>query len=219
MFGIGRGFRDELLATALVLVVAISGSYFFLGKLLVDDSRQDPELVLGAIEKAMDEANETDEVVEGENSANTDETEGVVDTTTASPSPEPSPSPSPKQIVNIVEIPVGLPEKIENDFYMMDFSDGRIITSNTRKYAVKIVLANKIIEDGIKNSPVKAVIKKDGKVLTADAPLRISEIATVKPGEQITFSASINLMEGTQVEKLLYRPSSLYPLTEYPVEG
>ena len=77
--------------------------------------------------------------------------------------------------------------------------------SASRTFKVDIVLANKVVEVGLKNR-LSATIIKDGQVIAESAPFSLSESATAYPGEQISFTATMSLISGTDVARVKYLP-------------
>jgi len=200
-----QGYKDEMMATGVVLTIGVMGTFFILGQVKPipkpDKMSVNDQQVLGA---------QTTEVSETQVAA-------VTATPTATPPPTPLPTPTP-QIVITETTPVPTPQQeaeylvaddkeFENDKYILSFTNIRMYTkgSNVRSFKADAVLANKSVSEGLPNRLTVSIVK-DGNVIATSAFMSLSESKTVKPGEKITFAASISLIAGTDVEKLMYHP-------------
>lgn len=215
---IGKGYQDELIATALVLVVASGGAFMALNKFVVSGNQtSSTNQVLGLEDTNIEQA-PTPIVTKSTN-------QEPLPTPTPNPTPSPSPtiaptptaSPSASPMTNIVEIPYGVNQKFENSDYQIEFSNPRLVTAGGRVFRVAVVVRNKNHDSGFENRLFAKVVK-DGKVIIQDAPMSLSEIRSVKSGEQLSFEASLSLIETTSLESIVFKPGdnlveTIYGLT------
>ncbi len=210
-------FRDELIVTGLVLVLAASSSYFFLDQVLFEQKEAgiSEESVKGILD-TLEQAN----VENDQNIGLNPENQALISETTLespSPTPSPSPSPSPTPIENVVEIPLGSGKNFENEYYKANFSAPRLVSGNSTVFKVDVVLANISIGDEGFINRLHATIIKDGEVLISEAAMNNTELKTVKVGEQITFTASMSLVPGTDVSEVRFAPGDEYPVVSFDV--
>ena len=137
----------------------------------------------------------------------------IDDAVPAPPTPKPTPrpvasrsaAPIPQYNTTIIEQPYGLGGEYDNDWYLLTIINPRLVVGASRTFKVDVILANKVVEVGLKNR-LSATIIKDGEVIAESAPFSLSESATAYPGEQITFTASMSLISGTDVARIKYLP-------------
>jgi len=201
----GSNFKDEIVATALVLVVTAIGSFYFIDQLLSQQSQNtNQSQILGL----QTESTTTDSLSAPETS-NTLPSPQPTSTPTATTSPTPSPTltPSPTITPAVVEIPYGGSQQFENNDYILSFTDPRLIVSSSQIFKVNVVLKNKKVEgDGLSNN-LNVTIVKDGSIVSDSVPMSISETVKIKVGEQITYTASLSMIQGTDITKITFVPT------------
>lgn len=203
------GFKDELVTTGLVVAITVAGSFYFLSSVIIP-SAHEKSVVLGLSDEPESHTQPPTPTSNPANSATSisqfseQETEP---STTPSPSPSPSPTPSPTATPNSVEIPYGANQVFENDSYKLSFSSPVLVVTQSRLFKVQVVLANKSVSQGFTNN-LYARVTRDGQTIIEAAPMSISEVKTVKPGEQITFTATLSVIEGTQIDRISFKPGS-----------
>jgi len=192
-------FREELVATSLVLVVAVGGSFFVLDRLTRHDeskplSKKEPETVEEILGEVM---GESDELVESE-------IKPKVTVSVPSPTPEMKPTENPY----MSEVFYGTGGLYQNDKYTLGINSPRLIfdarDTGARKLVVNISLTNKSITAGIQTN-LSATIIKDGTVIVPKAAMSVSETKMVLPGESFDYEARISLIEGTDVSLLTFK--------------
>jgi hypothetical protein len=196
-------FREELIATAMLMGLVITGS-FVLAYRSINQPKQ-PDLSLDSEADVLG----TTKTIEGEVN------EVINELMTPAPTPIPRPTlkpiasssaaQTPQYNTTIIEQPYGQGGEYDNDWYRLTVSNPRLIVSTSRTFKVDIVLANKTVELGLKNR-LSATIIKDGQVIAESAPFSLSEVATAYPGEQISFTATMSLISGTDVARIKYLP-------------
>lgn len=196
-------FKEELIATAMLMGLVITGS-FILAYRSINQPKQ-PELSIDSEAEVLG----TTKTIEGE-------VNNVI-SELITPAPTPTPKPTLKPIASssaaqtpqydttIIEQPYGLGGEYDNDWYRLTITNPRLIVSSSRTFKVGVVLANKTVEIGLKNR-LSATIIKDGQVIAESAPFSLSESATAYPGEQISFTATMSLISGTDVARVKYLP-------------
>lgn len=202
-------FKEELVATAVLMAIVISGSFVVAYRSLQKNNPDNlvaDKQVLG-VSQSEDELNQL--------------LHELSQTPTPRPPSTPTPTSTPKPQVQpistqsatllpsynntIIEQPYGAGGEYDNADYRLTILNPRLIVSTSRVFKVDVTLANKRIENGLKNR-LSATIIKDGVVIAESVPFSLSESATAYPGEQITFAASMSLISGTDVSRLKYLP-------------
>lgn len=188
------GFRDEMIATALTLSLVVVGSFVVMERMM---DRPEPEKEI------------TVPVV-----APNPQTLGVQDVVAAatplpievSPTPQASPSGEP---VEIAEVVYGDDGEYDFEAYTISFTNARLQfdqkTKLKRKMLISIKVKNKSISDGL---PVKASasIVKDGVVIVPAAALYIPGSRKIGLGEEVSFEATLPLVEATDVREIKFKP-------------
>lgn len=200
MFSFWDSFRDEMLATGLVLILTAAGS-FFLVDFLTSDRTNPPDnatpQTLGANDTSKDPL-DSDKTVT---------LPSVTPLPTQLPTPTPTPVPTPNPY--LTEVPYGFEGSYGYDEYHLKIQNPRIEfnsqTNSGRKFKVDLILRNVNVGEGMVNR-ITATVIKDGKVIVNEASLSNSETKTVMPGEQLTFTASLALIEGTDVGSVSFKP-------------
>lgn len=196
-------FREELIATAMLMGLVITGS-FILAYRSINQPKQ-PELSIDSEAEVLGTTKTLEKEVNGV----------INELVTPAPTPTPklslkpiassSATQTPQYNTTIIEQPYGLGGEYDNDLYRLTITNPRLIVSSSRTFKVDIVLANKALEEGLKNR-LSATIIKDGQVIAESAPFSLSESATAYPGEQISFTATMSLISGTDVARIKYLP-------------
>ena len=198
-------FREELIATAMLMGLVITGS-FVLAYRSINQPKK-PELSIDSEAEVLG----TTKTIENE--VNNVINEFITPAPTPIPTPKPSLKPiasssaiqTPQYSTTIIEQPYGLGGEYDNDWYRLTITNPRLIVSTSRTFKVDIILANKAVEVGLKNR-LSATIIKDGQVIAESAPFSLSESVTAYPGEQISFTATMSLISGTDVARIKYLP-------------
>lgn len=203
-----QGYKDEMIATGVVLAIGVVGTFFVLSQVKPIPK---PEEVSSENQQVLGAQTDTTTNVQPES-----ETGTPIPTLTPIPTPPPTPTP---QVVIAESTPTATQEpeaeylvaddkEFENDKYILSLKNVRMyIKGSIRTFKVNVVLANKSASEGLPNRLTVAIVK-DGNEIASSAYMSISEAKTVKPGEKITYSASISLIAGTDVEKLMYHPTA-----------
>ena len=197
-------FREELIATAMLMGLVITGSFVLAYRSI--NQPKGPELSIDSEAEVLG----TTKTIEGE--VNSVINELIIPAPTPISTPKPTLKPiasssatTPQYNTTIIEQPYGLGGEYDNDWYRLTITNPRLIVSTSRTFKVDIVLANKAVEVGLKNR-LSATIIKDGQVIAESAPFSLSESATAYPGEQISFTATMSLISGTDVARVKYLP-------------
>jgi hypothetical protein len=196
-------FRDELIATSLVLVVAVGGSFFILNRLVA------PKKVEFTPTEA---ASEITKQVLGQQSDQAVETTVTVAPTLKAIIPTPTDNPYTSEVF------YGTGGMYQYEGYTFSLNSPRIQfdarETNARKLLVDMVLTNNNISAGLQNS-VTATIIKDGVVIVPQAAMSVTETKIVLPGETLNFQAKLSLIEGTDVSIISFKPAGSLPVVEH----
>lgn len=217
---LGRGFRDELLATGLVMLISVVGSYYVI-HLRLNKPGQAPVVVLD--EKVLGAKEETGQDRQDSGESTIEQAIKVdVESEEAEPTPTPTPpssnTPKPSATPNQVEIQYGINEEFENDYYIVSFSNPRLVVGNSRVFKVDVVIANKAVETEIGlHNRLHARIEREGEVIIEQAAMSNTEIKQIKQGQQLTFTASISLVSQTDISRIYYKPDGEIPEVVYEV--
>lgn len=208
-------FRDEMIMTASVIGITIVGSFFLLSQFVSSESKPgDSEtMVLGSQTEANTEIDINNESVTQIAAPTATPLPSPVATPTPTPTPKPTPTPTPAS----VEISYGSSQSFENDNYLIDFNDPRLIVGSSRVFKMTVVISNKNVTDGIDNE-VFGVLSLDGEVIGGEAPLTLSEKKKILPGEKLTFTASLTVPGDMMLDKVTYQPTPDTLLTTYNLD-
>jgi hypothetical protein len=206
---LNNGYRDELITAAGIAGLCALASFVVLAQVAPNPKTNDleAEAVLG-IQSDEEMVVPQSQVAQSENNSI-----AVISAPSPTPSSSPTPSPeastaatpTPTPTPNTVEIPYGSSQDFENNDYVISFSDPILTVGASRIFRVKVVIGNKKVEEFIDNT-LLGEIRRDGQVVSARAPLTLSEIKSIKPGEQLTFTASLSLPESTQLTRITFDP-------------
>lgn len=219
-----KGYREELIATTAILMLVSLASFYGMYQLAPTQKTQ----VLGVEDQADDEPeviapeSDTQESTQPsrDQQARLEEIFNQPATESASPTPQPSPSDTSTGSSETetdqteeppeteVEIPYGAGQEYENDDYIITFDNPRLVVTQSRTFYVNVVIANKDIEAGIDNVLSARLTDDQDQVITDTAPLSLSEIAKIMPGEQLSFQASLKLPEDSQLTRISYKPEN-----------
>lgn len=208
-FSYWSGYRDELIATGIVFCVAASGSFYML-------------LNSGLLPKTQVVTEENNEQVLGESDTNTQNqqvVEKIEEVPVATTNPTPSPTASTLTVISptpTLATPAATPitaymnggKTFDYAKYRLALAGLRMVTdqqNQSRVFKVDAILANKAATEGLHNKLSVAIVK-DGKIIIENTPLSLTESKTVMPGQQLTFTASISLIEGTDIKEIYYKP-------------
>lgn len=201
------GYRDELIATALVLSLGVFGTFFLTAAML-----RDPEVEAAkaaASKKPETEAQaalrELGEVL-GQGTQNNQPVERPTPTRSLVLTPTPTIGPYDTEVI------YGSGGQYLNGSYELLIQNPKISfdarNSVSRKFVVEMVIRNISVEAGITNR-LTASIVKDGIMIVPKAAMSVSESKLIRPGEQLTFEARISLIDGTDVKELFFEPDQV----------
>jgi len=202
-------FKEELVATAILMGVVITGSFVVAYRAL----QPSPEVKSTASSQVLGVTGEDAQI------------EALVREILASPTAKPKPIDSPLATITpaaapisstsattpptynntIIEQPYGNAGEYDTLDYRLTIANPRLVVSASRIFKVDVTLSNKRIATGLKNR-LSATIIKEGAVIAESAPFSLSQSATAFPGEQITFTATMSLIAGTDIARLKYLP-------------
>ena len=197
-----NNYKEEMIATAMVLIVAVTGSFFVLDKMVNGDDREGidevPQVIVSPAETLQDST------VLGESD------EGNKKSAIPSITPGASPTANPFES----EISYGVGGTYEFDEYKMEILNPRIQFDSrkveSRKFLIEVKLRNIMSEGGMPNQ-IKAEIVKDGSVIVPSAAMSVSEVMLLKPGEVGEFTAKLSLIDGTDVRKIMFKVDESTP--------
>ncbi|SRR3989344_1290367 len=200
------GYRDEMIATGVVFCVAATGSF-----LVLANSGLLPKMGTSG------EVSSQEQVLGESDSGGGNEQAGVgTPTPSASSAPTASPAPKATPPTTVVATPSATPTTVfvsggkvfEEEKFRLTLNSLRMdinAQAQTRAFRLDAVLANKTVTEGLHNRLAVAIVR-NGQVIIENAPLSLSEFKTVMPGQQLTFTASVSLIEGTDVKTVFYKP-------------
>lgn len=211
-------FREELITTAIVAGILFSGS-FALGSQSISKNVSTPpnsSQVLGAetyseeeVQKLLAELTKTPVATPKPQKGISPITQTSplqpIQTPLASSSASRSATTTPTYSNTVIEQPYGNGGEYDNLDYRLTIVNPRLVVSASRTFKVDVILANKRVALGLKNR-LSATIIKEGEVIAESAPFSLSESATAFPGEQVSFTATMSLISGTDVARLKYLP-------------
>lgn len=205
-----KGYGDELIATGLVLAVALTGSFFLLSQIKPIPTTPKSETVA----LASPSPSSSSQVLGTQSQVTNPEEMVELSIPTPSPSPTPtpiviaavaaSPTPDPNQVAEYL---VAADKDFDTDKYLLTLKNLKMsIKGGTfRSFKFDAILANKSVTEGLKNQ-LSVKIVRDGNVVTDNAYVSVSESKTVMPGQKLTFSATISLIDGTDVASIKFNP-------------
>jgi hypothetical protein len=205
-------FREELIATSLILVVAVGGSFFILNR-LISPPASTPTMtndeaasqIAAAVKGHQEERVLGDEVTSAPQVT-------ILPTQISTLSLSPTVNPY------MSEVFYGNGGMYEYDQYKFGINSPRIVFDardvSSRKFVVDIALTNKTVTTGLV-SGLSATIIKDGTVIVPNAALSVSETKVIMPGQTIDFQAKLSLIEGTDVSVISFRPGNGAPAVEH----
>lgn len=201
-YNLWGGFRDEMIATAMTLSLLMIGSFMLTERLLSPPPKSSPQPIA--------QAPMTTTPAQPQTLGAQDVAPPVIDTptTTHTESNDPQATASAEALS---EVPYGEDGGEDFEGYSIRFERPRITfeskTNTKRKLWVNVWIKNKSIESGI-SCRLTASIIKDGVVIVPAAALHTPNCRTVGIGEQMSFVASISLIEATDVRELKYKPGN-----------
>lgn len=210
-----HSYRDELIATSLVLGLSVFGTFFIASRLQQDDDLPETFSDESGNEIEVDEAEILGEKIEeaieiATNPGNTPEPTALI-------TPSATPTPGPLD----TEVFYGIGGSYSFDEYEVVFNSPKLVfnlkESESRTFLINVILRNKNIEAGIQNRLTVSIVK-DGNVIVSEAALSVSESRNVLPGEQLTFEARISLIEGTDVREIFYSPKNSSKHVEHELQ-
>jgi hypothetical protein len=193
-YSLWSGFRDELVATAMTLSLLVLGSFLLTERMIFQ-----PESPTSPLAEVVNEDRKP-------------ETLGVQDQSPQTTLPTPmikAASTASEGAKVFSEVPYGEDGDYDFDGYAISFRDPRITfdaeTNTKRRLMVNVWMKNKNIINGL-DMRLTASIIKDGKVIVPAAALHIPQPKRLGVNEEMSFAASISLIEGTDVRELKYVP-------------
>lgn len=204
-----RGFREEMIATAVIISITVMGSFILLGQ-FTPNQKKTKSAVLGSTSQQSETPTHTKPTEQNQNDvSNNPELETMP---TPTPTPTVTPTPTPDQQKRT--IPYGVDQEFENDYYKVTFSNPRVIAGTSRLFKVDVIVANIAVDAGIKNT-LKAGLTLNGNNLSSTAPMTASETQTIMPKQQLTFEASISLPENVDIDEVIVEPGNELPEITY----
>lgn len=203
-------FREELVATSLILMVAVGGSFFILNRLVSPPTNT---------VKPLSQSQASQQIADA---INHPPSENQVLGSQSEPNPEATtPSPLPTTVLQptinpySTEVFYGTGGLYQYDGYKLGLNSPRIVfdarDTSSRKLVIDVVLTNNKVNSGIQNSLTGTIIK-DGIVIVPQAAMSVSEAKVVMPGETLSFQAKLSLIEGTDVSIISFRPPGATPV-------
>jgi hypothetical protein len=209
-------YREELITTAIVLVLAVLVSLFAARTWY--SNLQDER----AAESTYKEKLRQEEIADQLNAAFGEvmgQTQEEPDTTAAVQGITPKPTaaqPTSQPIGDAVEVPFGYGGKYTYDEYILELDRPRlrIGSDQSRTFIVEMKLTNNIVNEGL---PIKVsgVIVQDGSVIVQDTALSTSVSGVVMPGDSMQFQARMALLEGTDLAQVWYKPQNVVDTVEH----
>jgi hypothetical protein len=187
------GFGDELVATALVLVLGMGGSFYLLNKGVFGQEEQPAVIQIKTL--GVSDQNGNPVVL---------------------PSPVPpsgTPLPLPTLAPDVVTVPFGQEGVYDYEQYHLEIGTPHFefkTSINNRKFVASIKLTNYSVDAGLPNR-LSATLIKDGKVIQQQVSLSLSESKALAPKETATYNASLSLIEGTDISEIIFSPGSGLP--------
>lgn len=188
------GFGDELIATALVLVLGMGGSFYLLNKGVFSGADEQPAVIQI---KTLGVSDQNGNPI-------------------ALPTPmlpTGTPLPLPTLAPDVVTVPFGQEGVYDYEQYHLEIGTPYFefkTSSNNRKFVATIELTNYSVDAGLPNR-MSATLIKDGKVIQQQVSLSLSESKSLAPKETATYTASLSLIEGTDISELIFSPGSGLP--------
>jgi len=190
------GFGDELVATALVLILGLGGSFYLLDRGIFTDNQEAPAVIqiktLG---------------VSDQNGNSIQPTQAQV--------PSATPLPIPTLAADVITVPFGQEGVYDYEQYHLEIGTPHFEfkdSNSNRKFVATIKLLNYSFDAGLSNR-MSATLIKDGKVIQQQVSLSLSESKVVMPDETIIYTVSLSLIEGTDISEIIFTPGSGLPET------
>jgi hypothetical protein len=204
-------FKEELIATSLVLVVAVGGSFFVLNQIIKPPAPK-PSLTNQAADEIVSaiENNQNGTVLGNEIGS-------VMPVPTFLPSTAPTVITTPTSSPYASEVFYGVGGLYETEQYKFGINSPRLAFDArepaSRKFIVDLVLTNKNVPPGLQNA-MTATIVKDGVVIVPKAAMSVTEAKVVMPGETLEYQARLSLIEGTDISVISFDPNNgIAPIT------
>lgn len=199
------GYNDELMATGLVLGLTVLGSFFFAHQYM-DQTSHDEVIQLRTISEER-----ISPTPDPQSSSQNQQVLGANNNTSII-TPTSGLQPVPTSGGDFTEVGFGYGGLYDLPDYKLEISSPRIRIMNTtaasRMFVVDMVLTNKTISEGIPNR-ISARVVKDEAVVAPEAVMTVTPLGLVPQGARVSFQASISLIEGTDVDQLLFKPEGL----------
>ena len=212
-----KSFRDEIITTGLVMIVVVVGSFYILDKFAFNESDVDGVLVDEEILGVIDERIAKKRSASVLESNGTRDGNGLGAVSNISPTPSPTtvgtPTPTPK----LTEIPYRPSKEFENDDYLISFSRPRVMVGESRTFMVEVLLVNKAVKKKGFTNRLFATVVKNGEIIVQEAVMSNSENETLDVSENVTFTASLALIESTDVSQLIFVPGDSLPQVTYQI--
>jgi hypothetical protein len=204
------GYRDELVATAMTLSLLVLGTFLVTERVLfpskTSTTRQvtTPSTQASSVPQtlgAVDESNSADEVEASPTL--TESQKKLIDSLIASEG---------ARVYS--EVPYGEDGFVQYPSYSIALKNPRLsfdkTTNGRRQFMVDIVVKNTSITEGI-DIRLTASIVKDGKTIVKAAALSIPDSRGLGIGEKLSTTASLPLIDGTDVQELVFKPGHNLP--------
>lgn len=188
------GFGDELVATALVLILGLGGSFYLFNKGVFSTQNEEPA------------------VIQIKTLGMSDAQGNPVALPTPLP-PTATPVPLPSLSPDVITIPFGQEGVYDYESYRLEIGTPHFEFSNStsnRKFVTTIKLINYAVTAGLPNR-LSATLVKDGIVIQQQVSLSLSESKLLTPNETAIYNASLSLIEGTDISEIIFSPGSGLP--------
>ncbi len=195
------GYRDELIATAMTLSLLVLGTFLLTERMITKPAASVAPALSQAIASAVPQTLGVQDVAVPATMSATQLDTLKQYTQAASTATEGA--------VVHSEVPYGEPGTYDFLEYSIEFSNPRISfdqkTNGKRQLLVDILLVNKTVAEGI-DVRMTASIIKDGNVIVKEAALSIPDSRALGKGETLRTTASLGLIDATDVRELKYKP-------------
>lgn len=196
-----NSFREEVLATSMILVLMVIATFFLAGRLFPSTDEPEELVEVDRKEVLAAQINEAVSAIDG-SVQDTDEPENDLQ---ASPIPTQAPTLTPLD----TEVAYGLEGQYVFDDYELILGNPRIAfnlqNADSKRFVVNVQMKNISLTQGLPTA-LKVEIIKDGTIIVPEAAMSVTENKILSQGESATFEASISLIDGTDVRRLLFEP-------------
>jgi hypothetical protein len=200
-------YREELIATSLVLILTVFGSFY----LTYRYTRPQKQLYQEKVEemKRQEVAKKIDEAMRMVAGLTTDPQLSAVNQA-ASPTivPLPTPTLAPQELSSSY----GSPGHYVFDEYTLVIDNPRVVVNllngKERRFIADVTITNRSVARGLPTT-FSASIIKETTIVVAKAPMASSDNKIIMPGEELSLQIRIALIEDNDVNEVIYEPQGL----------